>query len=61
MKTYRLGIIGLGRMGSTIDDEGHSREPYSIAASCQAIECLTLAAGADLRAERRDALGIVGE
>ncbi|AWT59774.1 MAG: Myo-inositol 2-dehydrogenase [Candidatus Moanabacter tarae] len=55
MKNYRLGIIGLGRMGSTIDDEGHGRDPYSIAASCQAIECLTLAAGADLRAERREA------
>ena len=42
-------------MGSTIDDEGHSREPYSIAAACRATERLTVAAGADLRAERRDA------
>ena len=29
MQTYRVGIIGLGRMGSTIDDEGHSPLPYS--------------------------------
>ncbi len=55
MKTYRVGIIGLGRMGSTIDDEGHSREPYSIAACCRASDRLTLAAGADLQAEKRDA------
>ena len=30
---YRVGIIGLGRMGSTIDDEGHAQLPYSIAAA----------------------------
>ena len=34
MTTYRVGIIGLGRMGSTIDDEQHAIKPYSIAACC---------------------------
>lgn len=55
MKTYRVGIIGLGRMGSTIDDEGHSELPYSIAAACQASERLEIAAGADLQEEKREA------
>lgn len=55
MKRYRVGIIGLGRMGSTIDDEGHGTSPYSIAASCRASERLEVTAGADLRPERRDA------
>lgn len=55
MKTYRVGIIGLGRMGSTIDDEGHSPLPYSIAASCQASDRLNIAAGCDLQPERREA------
>lgn len=55
MKTYRVGIIGLGRMGSTIDDEGHSPLPYSIAASCLASDRLEIAAGCDLNAERREA------
>ena len=54
-KTYRVGIIGLGRMGSTIDDEGHTELPYSIAASCVASERLELAAGCDLLPERRNA------
>ena len=55
MKTHRVGIIGLGRMGSTIDDEGHTTLPYSIAASCKASDRLDLVAGADLQAEKRDA------
>lgn len=55
MNRYRVAIIGLGRMGSTIDDEGHTTEPYSIAASCRASERLEVVAGADLRSERRDA------
>lgn len=55
MKTYRVGIIGLGRMGSTIDDEGHTPLPYSIAAACRASERLEIAAGCDLRSERRSA------
>ena len=53
MKIYRVGIIGLGRMGSTIDDEGHSPLPYSIAAACKASERLEIAAGCDLRADQR--------
>jgi len=40
-------------MGSTIDDEGHSHLPYSIAASARASSRLELAAGCDLLAERR--------
>ena len=55
MKRYRVGIIGLGRMGSTIDDEGHSTQPYSIAASCRASDRLEVATAADLRPERREA------
>ena len=54
MKTYRVGIIGLGRMGSTIDDEGHTPLPYSVAAACRASERLEIAAGCDLRTERRE-------
>ena len=55
MKTYRVGIIGLGRMGSTIDDEGHATKPYAIAGCCEAMEQLELVAGADLQADKRDA------
>ena len=55
MKSYRVGIIGLGRMGSTIDDEGHSPLPYSIAASCRASDHLDIAAGCDLHVEKREA------
>jgi len=55
MKTYRVGIIGLGRMGSTIDDEGHTELPYSVAASAKASERLELVAGADLVADKRAA------
>lgn len=55
MKTYRVGIIGLGRMGSTIDDEGHSPLPYSIASSCRVSDRLELAAGCDLIPEKRSA------
>lgn len=53
MTTCRVGVIGLGRMGSTIDDEGHTHLPYSIAASARASSRLELAAGCDLLAERR--------
>ena len=55
MKRYRVGIIGLGRMGSTIDDEGHSTQPYAIAACCRASDRLEVATAADLRPERREA------
>ena len=56
MKPYRAAIIGLGRMGSTIDDEVTDVErPFSIASSCHANERLELVAGADLLPERRAA------
>jgi predicted dehydrogenase len=55
MKTYKVAIIGLGRMGSTIDDEGHGDLPYSVAAATKASEHLELVAGADLLSEKRDA------
>ena len=40
-----------------LDDEGHTGEPYSIAAACRASRRLEVVAGADLRAERREAFG----
>ena len=59
MKTYRVAIVGLGRMGSTIDDEvqdsGSVTLPYSIASSCRASDRLELVAGSDLLPEKRDA------
>jgi len=46
---YRVAIIGLGRMGSTIDDETPpGAPPYSIAAACAASARLEVVAGADL-------------
>jgi predicted dehydrogenase len=56
-KTYRVAIIGLGRMGSTIDDEGHVYVPYSIAASTVASARLELAAGCDIDAAKRETFG----
>jgi len=55
VSTYRVAIIGLGRMGSTIDDEGHSPLPYSIAAATGASDRLELVAGCDLDAGKRTA------
>lgn len=59
MKTYRVGIIGLGRMGSTICDEVVGYEafklPYSIAGACKESPRLELACGCDLSAEKREA------
>lgn len=57
MKTYRVAIIGLGRMGSTIDDEHPALGPYSIPACCRASDRLELVAGSDLVQERREAFG----
>ena len=51
-KTYRVAIVGLGRMGSTIDDEGHTPLPYSVAAAAQASPRLELVAGCDLVADK---------
>lgn len=57
-KIYRVAIIGLGRMGSTIDDEFPDRSPpYSVAASCRASDRLQVVAGADIDPEKRSAFG----
>lgn len=59
MSTYRVAIVGLGRMASTIDDEVRDYPavalPYSVAASCQESEKLELIAGADILEEKREA------
>ncbi len=61
MKKYRVAIVGLGRMASTIDDEVRDYPaislPYSVAASCQEIEKIELVAGADILPEKREAFG----
>ena len=51
----KVAVIGLGRMGSTIDDEGHFEVPYSVAAATKASTKLELVAGADLLPEKCDA------
>ena len=55
--TYRAAVIGLGRMGSTFDDEikqgGTLFLPYCHAPSYQAHERVELVAGADPHAEQR--------
>ncbi|MBM3278221.1 MAG: Gfo/Idh/MocA family oxidoreductase [Candidatus Handelsmanbacteria bacterium] len=52
MKKYRAAVVGLGRMGSTIDEEvvGYPAIalPYSAAGACRASQRLELVAGADL-------------
>ena len=55
MQKHTVAVIGLGRMGSTIDDEGHGDVPYSVAAATRASERLELVAGADLLPDKRDA------
>ena len=59
MKKYRVAIVGLGRMASTIDDEVKDSlsdwVPYSVASSCQVIESVELVAGADILPEKREA------
>lgn len=61
MKTYRVAIVGLGRMGSTIDPEVEGYPsivlPYSIAASCKASDRLEVVAGCDVLPEKRKAFG----
>lgn len=53
-KTYRVAIIGLGRMGSTIDDEfSAASPPYSVAAACQASQRLEMVTGADIDPDKR--------
>lgn len=55
-KVYRVAIVGLGRMGSTIDDEMPAgTPPYSIAAACAASDRLEVVAGADTDPAKRQA------
>ncbi|MBX3011418.1 MAG: Gfo/Idh/MocA family oxidoreductase [Caldilineaceae bacterium] len=55
-KIYRVAIVGLGRMGSTIDDEmAPGSPPYSIAAACRDSERLEVVAGADIDPAKRAA------
>ncbi|MEM7133993.1 MAG: Gfo/Idh/MocA family oxidoreductase [Chloroflexota bacterium] len=54
--SYRVAIVGLGRMGSTIDDElPAGSPPYSVAAACQSSTHLEIIAGADTDIEKREA------
>ncbi len=59
MDQVRLAIVGLGRMGCTIDDEVRGYDaitlPYSIAASAAVCERVALVAGCDLLADKRAA------
>ncbi len=53
---YRVAIIGLGRMGSTIDTEMAPGTPaYSVAAACAASDRLEVVAGADTDPAKRAA------
>lgn len=55
-KTYKVAIVGLGRMGSTIDDETPPDAPsYSVAAACAESDRLEVIAGADIEPEKRRA------
>jgi predicted dehydrogenase len=48
-RRYRVAIVGLGRMGSTIDNELPAGSPaYSVAAACHASDRLEVVAGADI-------------
>ncbi len=59
MSTYRVGIIGLGRMGSTICEEIVGYEafklPSAIAGACAASDRLELACGCDILPGKREA------
>ena len=61
MPTYRAGVIGLGRMGSTFDDEivrgGSIFLPYCHAPSYDASPHVELVAGADPHDEQRTIFG----
>ena len=53
---YRVAIIGLGRMGSTLDDELPAGSPaYSIASACKASDRLEVVTGADIDPAKREA------
>jgi predicted dehydrogenase len=59
--TYRVGVVGLGRISSTIDDEvqGHPSVmlPYSHTACFREVREVEVVAGADPFEEQRDAYG----
>ncbi len=61
MTTYQAGVIGLGRMGSTFDDEitqgGSIFLPYCHGPTYHAAPNVELAAGADLHAEQASIFG----
>ncbi len=61
MTTYRAAVIGLGRMGSTFDDEidqgGSIFLPYCHAPSYDAAPNVELVAGADLHDGQREIFG----
>lgn len=61
MEKYRVAVVGLGRMASTIDDEVRDYPaialPYSIAASCQEIDRVEIVAAADILPEKCEAFG----
>lgn len=53
---YRVAVIGLGRMGSTIDDEIAPGSPaYSVSAAVKASDRLEVVAGADIDPAKREA------
>ena len=55
MKTYRVAIVGLGRAGSTLDDEIDDGYPRSIGGACNVSNRLECVAGADTIPERVEA------
>ena len=61
MTTYRAGVIGLGRMGSTFDDEitqgGSLFLPYCHGPTYHAAPNVELVSGADLHAEQASIFG----
>jgi predicted dehydrogenase len=57
MKTYRAALVGAGRMGAFIDNEGHTRLPYSHSAGYEACDRTDLIAGADMRADVLEKFG----
>jgi predicted dehydrogenase len=53
---YRVAVIGLGRMGSTIDDELAPGSPaYSVPSAAKSSKCLEVVAGADIDPAKREA------
>ena len=51
-KQFRASLVGCGRMGATIDDEGNSELPFSHAAGYTAVENVDLVAVVDVVAEK---------